>query len=363
MKKALRLINVCCSEKAIPSIAKISALNGFEVICDSHLRKEYTTECQKIKEVNFRTNRPISAEKPLPEKVAQLLSENKNVLIVNTECTELIKTIKTSSNISVESLNIFFGKNNSSGPLNSITALLTPESTLENNIIWDEKVFERYIKGDRISSIKKIETIIMIAFDFSMTSTGVACLANVNSTTKVLLGKFSSPVGQNDFIRGQEAGKSLKALIMRDASGEPYLINALSCQDIIVEGGALSAIHGAYRLGRYCGMIMGKFDIKTVTEVPPTRLKKCVAGKGFASKESLKIAALKMLDLPDNLNLTDDESDALGLLAYKLNESKFSPTKNKKKTKKKIAKKIAKKIEPVKTGSEHNPTNIKDIIL
>ena len=202
-------------------------------------------------------------------------------------------------------------------------------------------------------------TVSMIAFDFSMTSTGVACLANVNGITKVLLGKFSSPVGQNDFIRGQEAGKNLKTLTMRDASGKSYLVNALSCRNIIVEGGALNAIHGAYRLGRYCGMIMGKFDIETVTEVSPTRLKKCVAGKGFASKKSLKIAALEMMALPDNLSLTDDEGDALGLLAYKLNESKFSPPKPKRKRKKKIAKKT----EPAKASSEQkpSPTNIKDI--
>jgi crossover junction endodeoxyribonuclease RuvC len=62
-------------------------------------------------------------------------------------------------------------------------------------------------------------------------------------------------------------------------------------------------------------------DEKDIEEIPPTTVKKIVAGDGKASKEDVEIAVRRLLRLDNYVFKTDDESDACAVvLAYLIRE-------------------------------------------
>ena len=190
-----------------------------------------------------------------------------------------------------------------------------------------------------------ISDIAAIGLDVSMSNTGVGVLASFNNQDLVLAGSFGSDSKLNDFTRGLAAKNYLRLLALKDMSGDEYLADITKATHIAIEGGALGAAHGAYRLGRYCGMVMSNFNISSILEVAPTRLKKIITGYGFADKAAVKKFALYKLNLTGGDFLNEDESDALALLYCKINESglEFS-----------LAKKRAKKKPPKNKAAKNN---------
>lgn len=186
-----------------------------------------------------------------------------------------------------------------------------------------------------------ISKISSIGLDVSMSNTGVAVLANFNSRNLILAGSFGSDSKLDDFTRGLAAKNYLRLLSLKDMAGNEYLADVTKSAHIAIEGGALGAAHGAYRLGRYCGMVMSNFKISSILEIAPTRLKKIITGYGFAEKAAVKKFALYKLGLTGGEFLNEDESDALALLYCKINESGLEFTVSKKRTKKKPPKKAA----------------------
>ncbi len=178
--------------------------------------------------------------------------------------------------------------------------------------------------------------ILLSGLDVSMSNTGVACIQDRSGIDNILIGSFSTKPGENDFIRGQDAGNNLSPMLLRGKSGKKYLANMLSCNNIAIEGGALNATHGAYRLGRYCGMLMANFNITSITEIPPTSLKKFITGYGRSDKAVVTKFLCEKLGLDQGFILNDDESDALALLYCQLHIDEYlgSRSPKKKKTKK-----------------------------
>jgi len=184
-----------------------------------------------------------------------------------------------------------------------------------------------------------ITDITAIGLDVSMSNTGVAVLTHLNNQDLILAGSFGSDNKLNDFTRGLAAKNYLKLLALKDMSGNEYLADITKATRIAIEGGALGAAHGAYRLGRYCGMVMSNFNISSILEIAPTRLKKIITGYGFAEKAAVKKFALYKLNLTGGDFLNEDEGDALALLYCKINETGLDFSLAKKRTKKKPPKK------------------------
>lgn len=172
-----------------------------------------------------------------------------------------------------------------------------------------------------------------VGLDISMTRTGVACLTQINGMNKILIGSFKSDAALDDFFRGQDAGNNLSPLLMRDEFDALYLTNIKLSKNIAVEGGALDAVHGAYRLGRYCGMIMQNLNCEDISEFSPTRIKKFITGYGRADKAAVARFVKAKLDISSSFELNDDESDALALLYCLLNKNAYVslPSKSKRK--------------------------------
>lgn len=201
-------------------------------------------------------------------------------------------------------------------------------------------VLSAYVSdGDRVCEYEFVDSVQLLGLDVSMSNTGIAALAIINGHKCLLAGSLKSDKELHDFMRGKMAGAQLSTLAMADvASGKKYLVDVTTCEHIAIEGGALGAAQGAYRLGRYCGLIVSNFSaLKTILEVAPTRLKKIITGYGFAEKWAVKKFVLEKLLLPDCEWLNEDESDALALLYCKMNENSIDFV-SKKRPKKKTAK-------------------------
>lgn len=195
------------------------------------------------------------------------------------------------------------------------------------------------------------ENIQLLGLDVSMSNTGVAALAIIDSRETFLAGSLGSDKALDDFTRGRAAGEQLNMLPMQDvASDNKYLVDVSKCSHIAIEGGALGAAQGAYRLGRYCGLVVSHLtNLKSILEVPPTRLKKIITGYGFSEKSAVKKFTLAKLNLVGGDWLNEDESDALALLYCKINEKNIDFT-SKKRPKKKTAKSAAKKLNQQQLG-------------
>lgn len=184
--------------------------------------------------------------------------------------------------------------------------------------------------------------IMLAGMDVSMSNTGIACIQDCESENSLLVGSFGTKPGENDFIRGQDAGNNLCPMLMRSKTGKKYLTNLKSCNHIAIEGGALNATHGAYRLGRYCGMLLANFNIQSITEIAPTSLKKYITGYGRSDKAVVTKYICQKFNVPESFIANDDESDALSLLYCQLNIADFRATRPIKKAKKRArAKKVA----------------------
>lgn len=60
--------------------------------------------------------------------------------------------------------------------------------------------------------------------------------------------------------------------------------------------------------------LMSKHGINTIYEYPPTTVKKCLTGYGYADKKEVEAAVLETLNSKTLTFATDDESDALAVI-------------------------------------------------
>ena len=127
---------------------------------------------------------------------------------------------------------------------------------------------------------------------------------------------------------------------MRSSAGTKVLANVSICGKIAVEGGALAAVQGAFRIGRFSGYVMSKFVSSDITEIAPTRLKKLVSGYGASNKEYVKKKDLEKLGLSEDFSMCEDEGDALALLCCLIKPDEMPPLvlPKKRKTRKKAIK-------------------------
>ena len=171
-------------------------------------------------------------------------------------------------------------------------------------------------ESDLVFDYDIIKYVALAGLDISMSNTGIAALGRYCGRTFV--GSLPSDASiKCDYSRANSVRERVRLLPCRDFGGREYLVDIVSCHNFCVEGGALGATQGAYRLGRYNGMLMSNFQIEQVTEIYPTSLKKQITGYGRADKSLVKSKLLDKLGISD-FQLNDDESDALALLNTKL---------------------------------------------
>jgi len=153
-----------------------------------------------------------------------------------------------------------------------------------------------------------------LALDISMNRTGVAARAiDAEGNEQVVFGELRTKKTVNDVHRYQELHPKLLNFEAMSTKNEKFLINLTECCRVVVEGGALGAVHGAYRLGRHAGLVMSFFADKEILEIAPTTMKKRFTGYGHASKSMVIRKAKKIYGITKDLS--DNIADALGLLS------------------------------------------------
>ena len=324
--------NIVCAESAEDIIRKhlsdkcVIALSWNEV-CKQipQADKEYSAIAIKLKDEQraktmFFVDDAFTST--LEEWLVSKLPESESVLLLNFPQEAICIIQESPSARLVDSIYVhtISEKNNFNLLLNSSLIAKAYDGSIKNL-----KEIKKFIKaktavslGDSYSIAKDIA---VAGLDISMSNTGIACLLRDSALETVLVGSLSSKPGKGDFFRGKDTEAALQMLPMRDKSGNKYLVNILSCKSFCTEGGALDAVQGAYRIGRYSGMLMSVFDIEDITEISPSRLKLLVTGYGASSKEYVAKMACKHMDFPEEHIYKNDESDALALLYVKINES------------------------------------------
>ena len=308
----------------------------------SQAEKNYTLLPGKILDENSTKMIVSMAEDvlcALYDIVTKILINKKVILLVNFPQSVISNVEKITQKCFVDSVYLYDGPEN-----NNLDVALKSEKLInafgvknKKDITNIKKCIEAKTAIDLDVKYTICKDIAVAGLDVSMSNTGIAAVAANSDRELILIGSLSSKPGKGDFFRGKDAEHALKCLPMRDKFLNNYLVDMTSCKSFCIEGGALDANQGAYRIGRYCGMLMGVFDIKDLEEIAPNRLKLFVTGYGKSPKEYVAEMACKKMDFPSNAIYKNDESDALALLYSKLNLDKLNmlyPIKTKKAKKK-----------------------------
>jgi len=297
------------------------------------LQKHYTA-FQFFYKGKQKANISISIEYNNNETLYQRLVSG----LVNSKKIIFINFPKNILNLAVDKLtaSIALGKNWADI---TTTAGNKVQDVVMGNTLQDIKNIVLHIKNESTcelrSEYKFCNSCEVCALDISMQSTGVAALCEIDGQSSILLGKIKSSADLDDISRGWRAAEELRRVTMLSIStGEKFIVDVTRAASLVVEGGALGAIQGAYRIGRFSGAVLSAFSNKTVPmEVSPTRLKLVTTGKGRAEKFQMIAAARAHYNIPDSISISDDEADALSLLRYKISQPELDrgfPIKSKK---------------------------------
>lgn len=156
-----------------------------------------------------------------------------------------------------------------------------------------------------------------LGMDISMNSSGIACTGiDINGHVEILFGKFKTKRTKIDIQRLPQIISGIKKVSVISRDGEQSFVDLRYASQVCIEGGALGAVHGAFRLGQFAGMFLGELcrgDAgKKLFYVAPSSLKKIITGYGRAAKGLMIVKIKSMLKISQDIN--DDEADALCLL-------------------------------------------------
>jgi len=156
-----------------------------------------------------------------------------------------------------------------------------------------------------------------LGLDISMNSTGAACSCiDANGHIEVLFGTLKTKRTAIDIQRLPQIIKLVKYAPLIDNDGNKYYVDLRYAESLCIEGGALAAVHGAFRIGQFSGSMLAEIcregPSKKVFYVAPTSLKKLITGYGRSGKGLMVVKIKKMLKISQDIN--DDEADALCLL-------------------------------------------------
>ena len=156
-----------------------------------------------------------------------------------------------------------------------------------------------------------------LGLDISMNSTGVACTGiDINGHVEILFGKVKTKRTKLDIQRLPQIKAGIKSAHVRNSLGVESVVDLRHASQVCVEGGALGAVQGAFRLGQYAGMFLVELCRSEVSKkffyVAPSSLKKIITGYGRAAKGLMILKIKKTLKINQDIN--DDEADALCLL-------------------------------------------------
>lgn len=161
---------------------------------------------------------------------------------------------------------------------------------------------------------------IRMGLDISMNSTGVGCSCIANDgAVDTLYGTLKTKRTALDVDRiGQINNIITSAKLKSLNDGAEYIVDLHLVEQACVEGGALGAVQGAFRIGLYSGMFLRELrdygPHKKFFYVYPSALKKYITGYGRAAKGLMIIKIKEIMRLKEDLPLNDDEADALCLL-------------------------------------------------
>jgi Holliday junction resolvasome RuvABC endonuclease subunit len=173
---------------------------------------------------------------------------------------------------------------------------------------------DRYLSGEKLGGHNPFQLhVLEVGLDISMNRTGVAALCHdCVGKELVVFGELRTRKTENDVHRYRELNQKLLCFEAMSSKKDKYLLDLTQADTVVVEGGALGAVRGAYRLGRHAGLLMSFFADKYLIEIAPTSLKKRFTGYGHASKEMVVRKARKVYRL--DFDPSDNVADALGLL-------------------------------------------------
>ena len=156
----------------------------------------------------------------------------------------------------------------------------------------------------------------LMGLDIAMNKTGVACKArNINGEEKILFGLLKTKATELDVNRHVQILNNVLNVPVVDCVGNGYFLNIKLSSKICVEGGALDATRGAFRIGMFSGMLLGELVREKPKEflyVAPMTLKKHITGYGRSGK-TMMIEVIKE-KMGINVEIDDNQADALSLL-------------------------------------------------